>query len=439
MTPLHYAVFYEKASNFPMVRWFLSKQANMGIANTNGYTALHIAVARNESSLVKILLENAQLCAIHDGKMLIQLAKQYNCFNVFQLLLEAGVDSEALKSLSRKEWLALLKLIADQNTYECFELCQYLIEKFSKDIQLDQGMSILHIATAFRHLGMIKFSLAQGENPNKTNAFGWTALRYATLVEGKDTGEGKETTEVIVKYLLAQGADPNLYDVEDGISPLDEAIYYNLESITDLLLEHGADPNRIDTSGSNPLLRAVGLGRSVRIVKKLLEHGANIEHIIKEAEGESLLHLAVMTDNQFMKTIMENFSNEHYLKIKTPLGGCRVMIVKYLIEKGIDVNRKSFQGDTPLHYAVLYCKEGTTIKRIIYLLLKHGANPYEKNNEGQTAIDIASDELKAYILEVFTSLNTQSTHEVSFFKHTNQELNNNYTEDDLGSIPGYKA
>jgi ankyrin repeat protein len=140
-----------------------------------------------------------------------------------------------------------------------------------------------------------------------------------------------------------------------------------------------------------------------------------------------------------MKTIMENFSNEHYLKIKTPLGGCRVMIVKYLIEKGIDVNRKSFQGDTPLHYAVLYCKEGTTIKRIIYLLLKHGANPYEKNNEGQTAIDIASDELKAYILEVFTSLNTQSTHEVSFFKHTNQELNNNYTEDDLGSIPGYKA
>jgi ankyrin repeat protein len=83
----------------------------------------------------------------------------------------------------------------------------------------------------------------------------------------------------IIKYLLANGADPNQQTNENGASVLAGICYVNEVECSRILLEQGrADPNRGRVeSGEAPLHHAVlgdEPGRS-DLVRLLLEHGAD--------------------------------------------------------------------------------------------------------------------------------------------------------------------
>ncbi|MGB4545415.1 MAG: ankyrin repeat domain-containing protein, partial [Smithellaceae bacterium] len=57
-----------------------------------------------------------------------------------------------------------------------------------------------------------------------------------------------------------------------------------------------------------------------------------------------------------------------------------------LIRSGAAVNITDLDGNTPLHLAARSSPD-----RVIRLLIKKGASPYLKNNEGKTALDIARE------------------------------------------------
>ena len=59
-------------------------------------------------------------------------------------------------------------------------------------------------------------------------------------------------------------------------------------------------------------------------------------------------------------------------------------IVKYLIERGVDVNKPNFLGVTPIFVA---CQYGNTT--IVKYLMKHGADINIKSNHNETPLSFA--------------------------------------------------
>jgi ankyrin repeat protein len=73
-------------------------------------------------------------------------------------------------------------------------------------------------------------------------------------------------------------------------------------------------------------------------------------------------------------------------------------LVKLLLNKGLDVNKKGQGGDTPLHNAVVYNRLS-----MVKLLLDHGADLSITNDHNQTPLDIAVEEEYSKIVDYITS------------------------------------
>jgi len=88
-----------------------------------------------------------------------------------------------------------------------------------------------------------------------------------------------------IKYLIENGADPNIKDY-NGQSSLQKAAYYSdLETIK-YLVEHGADVNSKGNNGETPLMGAVKLG-SYESTNYLISKGADIN--AKDNQGKGLI------------------------------------------------------------------------------------------------------------------------------------------------------
>jgi len=73
-----------------------------------------------------------------------------------------------------------------------------------------------------------------------------------------------------------------------------------------------------------------------------------------------------------------------------------VDVVKHLVSQGADVNAKSgSSGNTPLHWSALVNPNPEVLK---YLVTVRGVDVNAKNNQGQTPLDVASTEEKKAIL-----------------------------------------
>lgn len=68
--------------------------------------------------------------------------------------------------------------------------------------------------------------------------------------------------------------------------------------------------------------------------------------------------------------------------------------VKFLLDKGADVNQADSEGNTPLHFAIKQYQE------VITLLLTHGANPQIENQCGVKPMDLLSDWMEKKNIEI---------------------------------------
>lgn len=165
--------------------------------------------------------------------------------------------------------------------------------------------------------------------------------------------QGQQWTAV--KLLLQKGANPNLVD-QNRFSPLFFAVYTrNLEIVT-AVVEAGANIEWVGPGQQTPLMLALKIGETIDIIKYLIEKGANVN--VTNDEGHSSLMLAVM------KNDMDYF--EAIAQIP-----------------GIDPNVKTvIDGNTALHYA-------GWVPECIPHLLELGANPNLQNEHGDTALHLA--------------------------------------------------
>jgi ankyrin repeat protein len=174
---------------------------------------------------------------------------------------------------------------------------------------------------------------------------------------------GKRNPE-IVRILLKYGAEPNSISPSDG-TPLHSAISGDNPEIVRMLLKHGAKINSVSPIEGTPIHCAVGTG-NLEIVRMLIERGADVNAMMEISSSELL-------GDKVSDSIKTSITPLHKLMI----GECpyfkqlsRISIIKMLIDKGADVNRRDpVFGITPLHCAVRYRDQYP-----VQVLIERGAN-----------------------------------------------------------------
>jgi ankyrin repeat protein len=205
----------------------------------------------------------------------------------------------------------------------------------------ERGTTPLMIAAADAE--QVRRLLAEGADPRARAASGVDALTIAAASRG---------TAASLRLLLDAGADPNLPEgVHSKNTPLLLASMTGDVDNVKLLLARGARPS------SAALAEAVTFGYP-DIARILIDAGANAKQT--ENSGINLLHWAVIAN--------------------------RTELIPILIHAGTPLNAQDEHGFTPLMYAATI-DFGDTAS--LEALLKAGADPTLRNEDGRTAIEQA--------------------------------------------------
>jgi len=187
------------------------------------------------------------------------------------------------------------------------------------------------------------------------------------------------TDQILLKFFLANGSriDSTIgidlypdYDDDDQFdrssssqlfvaqNALVLAIYENPspEIMVPILLEVGVNPNYVDSEGHCVLYHALD---DIQLVKSLVAADAHVDH--RDNVGKTPLMNACEGEN-----------NEVSL---------------FLIEHDTNLNRRSYEHKTALHYA-LSCHLSSNYD-VILSLLSHNADVFIRDGEGKTPLDLA--------------------------------------------------
>ncbi|KAM4839826.1 ankyrin repeat domain-containing protein 22 [Urocitellus parryii] len=172
----------------------------------------------------------------------------------------------------------------------------------------------------------------------------------------------------------------------DRVLPICQAAYQNdLGQVWRWVREDNCNVNIQDGfNGDTPLICACRRGH-VKIVSFLLKRNANVN--LKNQKERTCLHYAVKKrftffDYLLIVLLMPVLLIGYFLMVsKTKQNE---VLVRMLLNAGVQVDAKDCYGCTALHYA---CKMKN--QTLIPLLLEAGANPMIKDKNGESSLDIA--------------------------------------------------
>lgn len=268
-----------------------------------------------------------------------------------------------------EELLSVIEQYQSQETYNV-----YIINSTMFDMLEEFTYNLLHQAMQARRTKFIKLLLNQEKYnantidtysgryplhtltsvPNITNVYtllGLIGYEKSVIVKYITKANEMKLSKSISIAIIKKILKGKLELTEDELLILDNEIRNDELQIADLLIEKGAIIDAPDSKGHMCLQYAIKNG-STDIVKLLLEKGANTK---VEYYGLTIFELSVISRN--LNTIKEVISKCGYDTDTDIL--CSVsspedfIIVKYLLDLGIDVNARNMIGETPLHRAII--------------------------------------------------------------------------------------
>lgn len=234
---------------------------------------------------------------------------------------------------------------------------------------LRQGTTPLLNAVKENNVLEVRNLLSLGADIEKKHIMGYTPLSWACSYSTEDSHFNT------IETLLKNGANVNVANEPDEDTPLHQIIENDSIKTVKLVLDYGPDLKRKNSAGETPLLLAIR-SRNFEIVKLILNRGADVNFINPE-NGFSPLHEAIQLEN--FNSCKLDLDYQH-------------KVIELLVNQGADVNIiNPINGITPLHIA---CRREDI--KIIKLLLRNGANLYEREKEGLTPLKYMLEVNKKY-------------------------------------------
>ncbi|MDB4794760.1 ankyrin repeat domain-containing protein [bacterium] len=353
--------FAAASGNKKYLEQYLAKGGSPNAKDKDGWTLLHLTAYNGHKDIVELLITNGA-----------DVNAKLNLFGEIIRPIEVVKEGHPeIADLLRKHGgkYGTIHTAAGGGDIEAVK--EFLAAGVDVNAKDEVESTPLHGAAQYGHLETVELLIAKGADVNAKDEDGETPLddaegETAVLLRkhgGKTSywfkaGESIHIATVAghieaVKQHLAAGAEVNAKD-EDGLTPLDHAVWGGHTEVAELLIANGADVNAKDKYGWTPLLHAARKGHK-EIVELLIDKGADVK-----------------AKNGWLRTSL------HFATTKE--------IAELLIDKGADVKAKDDGESTPLHNASL---EGH--KETAELFIAKGADVNAKDEDGKTPLDDAEE------------------------------------------------
>ncbi|TMS03427.1 Tankyrase-2 [Larimichthys crocea] len=407
-TALHCAVASPHPKRKQVTELLLRKGANINEKNKDFMTPLHVAAERAHNDILEVLQKHgAKVNAVDTlGQTALHRAALAGHIQTCKLLLSYGADPSIV---------SLQGFTAAQMGNEAV---QQILNENVPTRNSDVDYRFLEAAKA-GDLDTVQPVITEWLSLN-------TCLHHGADVHAKDKGGlvplhnacsygHYEVAELLVRH----GASVNVADLWK-FTPLHEAAAKGKYEICKLLLKHGADPSKKNRDGNMPLdmvkdgdtdiqdllrgdaalLDAAKKGCLARVQKLCSPENINCRDT--QGRNSTPLHLAAGYNNlEVAEYLLEHGADVNaqdkggLIPLHNAASYGHVDIAALLIKYNTCVNATDKWAFTPLHEAA---QKGRT--QLCALLLAHGADPTMKNQEGQTALDLATaDDIRALLMD----------------------------------------
>ena len=325
-TPLHYAI---SSNRIEMVKYLLSKKADINARTRHNYTPLHFAVMNRSEAIFKLVMAQKPNIDLKDngGNTPLVMAMQYGNKKAFDRLIESGADYK----------------VANR-----------------------QQQTLLHLACMYGRADLAETLVKKGVPADTKDRGGRTPLFYAA----------QRGQAAIVKTLLEKGANADVrINNNYQPSPLFAACQTGNADVAKLLLRHKVDLTITNPNGDQPLHIAANLGgqfygshnpdyakqmrkRFGDVVDALLKAGAPAN--VQNKQKQTPLQLAVKQNNY--------------------------EAVNALVGKTKDLDINPVTGETLFHWS-----SRLGLENVVAILLKRdGVKIDAKDNEGRSPLYLAA-------------------------------------------------
>jgi ankyrin repeat protein len=321
-------------------------------------TPLCIAVAKNDSSMVRLFLDaGAELNTPRNASPLAQAAF-FGSLDVMKILMERGADPSSAMVYSSESVTAMEMAAAGG----CADAINILRNAGASVTASQSAFLPIHAAAIYGQPDAVAALLASNADVNSIDDGGWTPLHYSCWE--RERGGNLKISPVVpficdpkhheaTKALIRGGANVSAR-AEEGCTPIFVAARWGYVDAINSLLDSGADVSARSKTGQTPLFMAA-TGGHVETINSLISAGASVK--ARDDEGRTAVFLAA--EGGFIRAIEKLHELGADLSSRddrgcTPLfvaaDEFHVTAVEKLIELGADPSCLNYRGETPWSY-----------------------------------------------------------------------------------------
>ncbi len=299
------------------------EKSSLEVKDNSGKTPLHCAASNGKLDIVKYFVDEEKIDASikdNSGWTPLHWASWNGHLDVAKYLIGRGANLVNIKDKDGKTPLD----IADQKGYT--DIVEILKQAQSG---LYKKYNELLIAVLENNLIKVKNLVSQGTSLETKDSYGWTLLHFASIYNYSDMAE----------YLINKGVDINARD-QYGKTPLHLTSWFNRLDAMKCLISNNADINAKDNNGKTPL---DGSGFNSDAKRVLMQAHLDKE-LLTTVEGNYL--------EKIKGLIAQDVSKDRHGAYYYAWSG-NLNMVKFLVERDVDVNATDKYGCTLLHWATL--------------------------------------------------------------------------------------
>ncbi|XP_071941670.1 protein phosphatase 1 regulatory subunit 12A-like isoform X1 [Antedon mediterranea] len=228
----------------------------------------------------------------------------------------------------------------------------------------------------------VKAMLDSGTDINYANIDGLTAIHQAVIDEKLD----------MVEFLIENGADLEAKDNE-GWTALHASASCGFLEITKYLVDNGGNLSAVNSEGEIPLDLAEEDEIEEYLQEEIERQGLDVEAARKDEERKIIEDANQWLNSKSIKDKPHPKTGATAIHVASAKG--YVKALSLLLQAGMDINSQDIDGWTPFHAASHWAQ-----KESAELLVEKMCDMNARNKLGQTAFDLADEEMGKYLEEL---------------------------------------